>query len=81
MQGRLHQNLLRTYYRKNIPSAGGCGAPSGLARVKTQSHWQSDVIAGAALGTAVGYYMHLRDRPFILNVMPHGIQVGLRKQF
>jgi len=52
-----------------------------VARVKTQSHWQSDVIAGAALGTAVGYYMHLRDRPFILNVMPHGIQVGFRKQF
>jgi len=52
-----------------------------VARVKTQSHWQSDVIAGAALGTAVGYYMHLRERPFILNVMPHGIQIGLRKQF
>lgn len=52
-----------------------------VARVKTQSHWQSDVLASAALGTAVGYYMHRRDQPFTLGLMPHGVQVGLRKQF
>jgi undecaprenyl-diphosphatase len=26
-----------------------------IARVKTHGHWQSDVIAGWALGTAGGY--------------------------
>ena len=42
-------------------------------------HWQSDVIAGYALGTAAGYLMHERQSPLVLSVMPHGIYVGLKK--
>lgn len=53
-----------------------------IARVKTHGHWQSDVIAGLAIGTAGGYFMHQRRQtPFVLNVMPHAIYVGLSKSF
>jgi PAP2 superfamily len=54
----------------------------GIARVKVHGHWQSDVIAGYALGSAVGYFMwQRRQTPFTLNVMPHGIKVGWSKSF
>jgi undecaprenyl-diphosphatase len=50
-----------------------------VARVKVRSHWQSDVIAGFALGSIAGYMMHRRsDSPWVLSVMPHGIYVGLK---
>jgi len=53
-----------------------------IARVKVHGHWQSDVIAGFALGTTAGYFMHQRTQtPFVLNLMPHGIYVGLSKHF
>jgi len=52
-----------------------------IARVKVQSHWQTDVLAGFAIGTAAGYYAHSRDHPLILQVMPHGIVVGIRRQW
>jgi membrane-associated phospholipid phosphatase len=51
-----------------------------IARVKVHGHWQSDVIAGFALGTAAGYFMQQRTRtPIVLSVMPHGIYVGISK--
>src|SRR5262249_4655783 len=56
-------------------------AYDAIARVKVGAHWQTDVIAGWALGTATGYLTHKRDGPFILSFMPHGIAVGLKKQF
>ena len=40
-----------------------------IARVKVQSHWQTDVLAGFAIGTAAGYYAHSREHPFILQAM------------
>jgi undecaprenyl-diphosphatase len=52
-----------------------------IARVKVQAHWQSDVIAGFALGTASGYLAHQRGSPFILGLLPHGFSVGLRSRF
>ena len=53
-----------------------------VARVKVHAHWQSDVLAGFALGTAAGYFMERRTRtPLVLSVMPHSIYVGLRAQF
>jgi PAP2 superfamily len=48
----------------------------GLARMKVQAHWQSDVLAGFALGTGTGWLMHRRMHPFIIQVRPHGIYVG-----
>ncbi len=53
----------------------------GIARMKVQAHWQTDVLAGFALGGLTGYYAHNRDSPFILGVLPHGFTIGLRKQF
>jgi undecaprenyl-diphosphatase len=52
-----------------------------IARVKSWGHWQSDVIAGFALGTTVGYFMHEREMPLTLSVLPHGFAVGLSKRW
>jgi membrane-associated phospholipid phosphatase len=52
-----------------------------IARMKVQAHWQTDVLAGFALGTASGYYAQHRDSPFVLSYMPHGIFVGLHKRW
>jgi membrane-associated phospholipid phosphatase len=53
-----------------------------IARVKTHGHWQSDVLAGYALGSAAGYYMHKRLKtPVTLGVLPHGFYVGLSHSF
>lgn len=52
-----------------------------IARMKTWGHWQTDVIAGFALGTGAGYFLHREGSPLIFSIMPRGIQVGLKKQF
>ncbi|HEX8009358.1 MAG TPA: phosphatase PAP2 family protein [Casimicrobiaceae bacterium] len=56
-------------------------AYDAIARVKARAHWQTDVLASFALGTAAGYLAHERESPVILGVLPHGFMVGLRKQF
>ncbi|MDA8110795.1 MAG: phosphatase PAP2 family protein [Betaproteobacteria bacterium] len=53
----------------------------GIARMKSQAHWQTDVLAGFALGTAAGYFAHERNSPFILGLLPHGFEVGLKKRW
>lgn len=54
----------------------------GIARMKVQAHWQSDVIAGYAIGTTAGWLMHRNtNTPYILSIMPHGIYVGISKKF
>jgi len=53
----------------------------GIARMKSQAHWQTDVLAGWALGTLTGWYAHSRDNPLILSVLPHGFMVGVKKSF
>lgn len=50
----------------------------GIARMKVQAHWQTDVLAGFALGTGTAWYFQRNvDSPLILRAMPHGIYVGL----
>lgn len=53
----------------------------GIARMKVQAHWQSDVLAGAALGAGIGYWESRRDSAWVATVVPHGLTIGYRKQF
>ena len=53
----------------------------GIARMKTWGHWQTDVLAGFALGTAAGYLLHRPGTPIILSVLPHGFAIGFKKEF
>jgi membrane-associated phospholipid phosphatase len=53
----------------------------GIARMKSQAHWQTDVLAGFALGTAAGYYAHERSSPFFLQILPNSFEVGLKRRW
>ncbi len=52
-----------------------------VARVKAQQHWQTDVLAGAALGFAIGSYESHRNSPLVFSVLPGGAYVGFRHSF
>jgi membrane-associated phospholipid phosphatase len=52
-----------------------------IARLKSQAHWQTDVIAGAMLGAGVGYWTTTREVPLSVKFLPHGISVGYSKRF
>jgi undecaprenyl-diphosphatase len=52
-----------------------------VARVKTRGHWQSDVLAGAAVGTGVGLWASHRNSPLIVGWLPGGFQVGFIHRF
>jgi undecaprenyl-diphosphatase len=56
-------------------------AYDAVARVKSQGHWQTDVLAGMALGAGIGYLMHQRDTPLTLSVLPQGFHVGFNKRW
>ncbi|HEX3849299.1 MAG TPA: phosphatase PAP2 family protein [Steroidobacteraceae bacterium] len=52
-----------------------------VARVKSHAHWQSDVLAGWALGTAAGYWSSTRSVPLSVRILPRGLTVGFSKRF
>jgi len=52
-----------------------------IARVKSQAHWQTDVLAGWALGTAVGYLSTRWQTPLFVQILPRGFTVGFSKRF
>ena len=52
-----------------------------IARMKSQAHWQTDVIAGWALGTGIGYWTTRWKTPLTVRVLPGGISVGISKRF
>ncbi len=52
-----------------------------IARLKSHAHWQTDVIAGWALGSGVGYWMTQRETPFSVQILPKGLSVGFYKRF
>jgi PAP2 superfamily len=54
---------------------------TGIARLKNQAHWQSDVLAGWALGSALGYWSTLRETPISVQILPHGLTVGVSRSF
>lgn len=53
----------------------------GVARLKAQAHWQTDVLAGWAIGAASGWYAHVREKSLIVQMLPGGAFVGLKKSF
>ena len=53
----------------------------GIGRVKNQEHWQTDVLAGWVVGGLSGWFAHSRETPLIVQVLPHGVVVGLKTRF
>ena len=53
----------------------------GIARLKSQAHWQTDVLASVAVGVASGYLVSLPDRPLTLTLLRDGVFVGLRHRW
>jgi membrane-associated phospholipid phosphatase len=53
----------------------------GIGRVKNQAHWQSDVLAGWAIGGLSGWYAHRRETPILVQVFPHGVFVGIKTRY
>ena len=52
-----------------------------VARVKVRAHWQSDVLASFAIGTALGVYAHSRTSPITVGVLPRGMTIGWKTRF
>lgn len=50
----------------------------GIARLKSQAHWQTDVLASVALGITSGYLASQPYRPLTLSPMRDGVFVGFR---
>ena len=53
----------------------------GIGRMKNQAHWQTDVLAGWAIGGVSGWYAHGRDVPILIELLPHGFAIGYHTQF
>ncbi|HKX39798.1 MAG TPA: phosphatase PAP2 family protein [Burkholderiaceae bacterium] len=56
-------------------------AYDAIARVKAHAHWQTDVLAGFALGTAIGVYAHTRHESLAVIVLPRAVTIGWRRSF
>ncbi|WP_266171091.1 phosphatase PAP2 family protein [Dyella subtropica] len=56
-------------------------AYDAVARVKAHAHWQSDVLVGAAIGVSVGLWAEHRQSPWIVSLLPGGVQVGFSKKW
>jgi undecaprenyl-diphosphatase len=53
----------------------------GIARIKSQAHWQTDVLASFAIGTGIGWYARERELPISVKLLPRGITIGLQVRF
>ena len=71
-------------YRQEYPVVWALSALPvymGKARMGSQGHWLSDVLAGAAIGVATGYYATRRDSPLLLELTSDGAFIGLKHRF
>lgn len=71
-------------YQADTPAAWALAAlPLYMAnaRMASQGHWLTDVVAGGAIGAGIGYYAAGRDVPLVLSLTPHGAFVGLHTRF
>lgn len=53
----------------------------GRARMASEGHWLSDVLVGAGVGVAAGYYAQGRDKPLVLSVSHDGVFVGIHHRY
>jgi membrane-associated phospholipid phosphatase len=53
----------------------------GAGRIKNQAHWQTDVLAGWAVGGLSGWFAHSWDVPIMIQLLPHGFEIGYKSQF
>jgi membrane-associated phospholipid phosphatase len=75
--------LIVNYYKQDpwIWALAALPVYDALARLKSQSHWQTDVIAGGLLGTGFGYWATTRNTPLSVAILPHGVTIGFSKRF
>ena len=53
----------------------------GAGRIKSQAHWQTDVLTGWAIGDLYGWFSHSLQTPIMLRLLPDGFEVGFKAQF
>lgn len=53
----------------------------GIARMKSQAHWPTDVLAGWVVGTVAGYWASQRETPLLVEILPAGLTIGFSKRF
>ena len=53
----------------------------GIARLKSQAHWPTDVIAGWLIGSASGYWASRHEVPISVEILPSGVTMGFMKRF
>lgn len=53
----------------------------GIERLKSQAHWQSDVLVGWILGSSFGYLSTTYQKPLVVRILPRGLTIGLDKRF
>jgi undecaprenyl-diphosphatase len=53
----------------------------GAGRVKNQAHWQTDVVAGWAVGGLSGWASQSLETPIMIQLLPHGVALGLKTKF
>ena len=71
-------------YREEYPAVWALAlAPLYMARARmmSQAHWPTDVLAGAAIGVAYGIYATGRETPLILSISGRSVFIGLRHRF
>jgi undecaprenyl-diphosphatase len=75
--------LIVNYYKEDtwVWTLEALPVYDAIARLKSQAHWQTDVIAGGLLGTAFGYWATTRATPISVQILPRGISVGFRTRF
>jgi membrane-associated phospholipid phosphatase len=56
-------------------------AYDAIARLKSREHWQSDVLAGWAIGSGVGYLTTTWKTPLSVQILPRGLTVGFNHRF
>jgi undecaprenyl-diphosphatase len=54
---------------------------TAISRMKVQAHWQTDVLAGLALGSGLGYVTHSLPIPLSVMILPRGITAGFKARF